>query len=351
MSIKDYVKLARNGNEKAFNWLVEHFEPLFCNNVIRFNDNNETLREKAKEKLPNFIKMYLASSYKKDIDSFLRYKASHEFKELEKIKDTRNKDKDYLISIYSKRFLKHITKYKYILTEEELERYSIKYITKLVDLFISDRNSFSNNINSRISFESKYIQDEEIFLSRYIVEEGVNDKIVDYLSNKYRYLLDEYKTKNSYFILNACYKYIISDVLDNVTSHKVSMGSYMKKQIHKKHLQIVSELNGMEDIAKQDKATRILLYYSYSSIKTLIFENYKDIVNIPTLKLKNLINQKYDIYFNNYINGNVKRDLRRHIINSFNSYFSYFLNSMEEIDNKKYVDKDIEKQENKGVII
>ena len=63
MWIKDYVMKARTGDEKAFNWLVEHFEPLFCDSVVRFNSNDETLRNEAKKKLPNIIRKYIDNNY------------------------------------------------------------------------------------------------------------------------------------------------------------------------------------------------------------------------------------------------------------------------------------------------
>ena len=64
MWIKDYVMKARTGDEKAFNWLVEHFEPLFCDSVVRFNSNDETLRNEAKKKLPEIIRKYVPQDNK-----------------------------------------------------------------------------------------------------------------------------------------------------------------------------------------------------------------------------------------------------------------------------------------------
>lgn len=332
MWISEYVKKARTGDEKAFNWLVKHFEPYFCDNVVKFNNDDETLRADAKRKLPDIIRKHINNNYDSKLDNYLRARAHIEFRDKNKLSDTRVLERETLISTYSKRFLKHIIKYKYILTEEELEQFSINYITELVDKFINDRNSFSNNINTRIAIESKYIQDEDIFLSRYVVREGLNDKIVNYFSNKYKYLLEDYKTKNSYFILSSCYKYIFSEILGSIISHKSNMESYLCEQIHKKHVEIERNLKDMEKEARTEESSRILLYYSYSSLKVFVFEKYKDIVNMPSLKLEKIINQKYDLYFSGYMKGTSKSDLRRYMINSFNNYFNWVLNNSNKKD-------------------
>ena len=73
MTVKECILKAKNNDEKAFNWLVEHYEDIFCDNVVKYNGNDESLRKQAKKELPNLIKTYLISDCKSAIDKYLRY--------------------------------------------------------------------------------------------------------------------------------------------------------------------------------------------------------------------------------------------------------------------------------------
>lgn len=325
MTVKECIVKAKNGDKNAFNYLVEHYEEIFCDNVVKYNGNDESLRKEAKKELPDLIRKYLNSDCKSAIDQYLRYRALYNFKEKEKISDTRTKNRDYLIDIYSKRFLKHILKYKNILTEEELEKYSINYITNLVNMYIDDRDSFSNNINSRIAFETKYVQDTEVFLIRYIVEVSSNDRIVDYFYNKYLYILEEYKTKSSYSMLKDSFREIIENVLNNITTYVSSIETHIRKGINKKQAEIKEYLKEEVKKVRYDEQSKILIYHSYYSVIEFIYEKYKDKIDMPEEEIKEILKEKYDLYFNGYINGTATSDLRKHLINSFNNFFNWEL--------------------------
>lgn len=322
MIVKELVEKARLGDEKAFDELVEHYTVIFVNNVLKCNGNDENLKEVAKEKLPMFIKEYFEKNYKNSLNDYLRYQAKYSFKDKLRLNDTRNMQIDELKKIYSKRLVNLLKKYNSILSEEELYNFCYNIISKRIDEIKHDRNNFATLLGVFFSKLKISIENEETLIIKYASSMGVNKKVENYFIDKYSYLLDEYKYESSYLFLKENFGLIINDIFKSEKINKDYMKNHVKRMMKKYNINYLKDLKIKEDNIRNNDYDKEELYKSNLVLKNIMYDKYKNEINLNEDDFRKIIDEKYDLFFNAYIKGVSKKDLRAYMLTRFNEYFN-----------------------------
>lgn len=315
MYVMDMIALAKQGDENAFNALVKHYEKYFCDKVVANNDNDESLRESAKDELPKLIRSALKLKYNRDLSDYLKRCSKNIFKGIKKINDSRILEKDEIISIYEKRFFNSIKEYNTVLTEEELKKYSYDYIKDIINKYFDNRDTLIKNITPRISREKNYYINEETLLLRYTYLEGINDKVVDFFIKKYSYILEEYKLRNSYSLLKNNFYSIVEQTLKNISFSVLNLEPRLRSELQKKGYEYGLEVSKTSIERKDD------IYDINLNIKDYVFEKYSKKVGLPEDELRSLIDSQYDKYYDAYLNGKSKVTIRKYMFTRFEDFF------------------------------
>ena len=197
MQIKELIKKAKKGEEKAFNDLIEYYEDSFCDMVVRKN-NDEKLREPAKEELPELLKIYLKGNYTQPLHDYLRYYSTSFFTDKLRLSDTRDMQLDKLKKIYAKRLFLILKKINKVLSDEELNSYAYNLISSTIDKFSDDREALATRLGVFFGKQKLSVNTQESLLIRYILQEGFNDNIIKFFYDEYKFILEEYKKEISY---------------------------------------------------------------------------------------------------------------------------------------------------------
>ena len=352
--IIELKKRAKKGNEKAFEELVKHYEERFVSNVIK-NNNDKSLENKAKEKLPILLKKYLEEDYIIPIHDFLRYYSVSGFVDKQKLSDTRKMDIEELKKIYTKRLIQYFNEINNVLTKEELEKFTYNLISMTIDELSSDRDSLATRLGIIFARQKRFVNTEEALLIRYVLQEKYNNNIIEYFKDKYKFILTNYKNEISYIHLNENFTNIIIEVLDEWDCNNVSIEKAIRKKVHKMSIEYTKEINDVGLNIRTDNKRKKELYNANLVLKQRVYELYKDKVDIPMEQMLKIIDKNYDLYFNAYINGVCTKTLKQYILTRFSEYFNRIklprqlsqeeLEKREKIylENEVYIDKKMRK--------
>lgn len=319
MQIKQLVEKAKNGDQKSFNLLVEYYEEHFANAVVK-NNNDESLRQKAKEELPSLIKLYLKHNYVQPIHDYLNYYSKTYFTDKLRLSDTRDMDLNKLKEIYAKRLFHIFEKINKVLTEEELKLYTYKLISSTIDKFSDDREALATRLGVFFGKQKLSVNTQESLLIRYILQEGFNDNIIEFFYREYRFILNEYKKEISYVYLNGNFRNIIVDILSEISTNKVSIESTIRKKVHRIHIDYTKEITNVGLNVRTDNQRIEELYNSHISLKERVKDLYEG--KVPKDKMIEIIDKNYDLYFNAYVNGVCSKPLSWYILTRFSEYFN-----------------------------
>ncbi len=170
------------------------------------------------------------------------------------------------------------------------------YLTK--DIILRSANGktpFLQAISLKIIKLSKALNNEDRLLTRYYQKIEPSEKIVDYLSLKYAYLLDKYKNLGCYDKLVCQFKNIIKDVITSLRVINLSIEPNLK----------VFLLKNAKEIRWDDE-------YVIPDLRKKFNNKFKD--KIDECFLDELIMFYIDEYKNAYLAGNSKVSLKEYLI-------------------------------------
>lgn len=327
MLVKDMIKLAKQGDDTGFDYLKSHYEPIIKENVRRkFGDDAS---EKMVELLPSLIKYYFDNNFKYRLDDFLNRKANTLFSEKEKRIiiggkiDSEDEEKiKRVVNHYSNHFYQKIKKYNKILSDEELREFSYILIKTNV-LKLMNNNTYIRNLmlNYIMREVEVYKNDEEKMMKRFVLVNGINDNILKYFTEKYSYLLEEYKADRMYNCLKSYYKEIIIESLEMITRIDCKLEKIIMKNLYKKYENEKIKEQKFIDNKIVSKESFKCIYENYSYIKDIIYNKFinKTIFTDEELILE--IDKKYIDYVNAYLNGTMDSNVQRYINARLTDYF------------------------------
>lgn len=332
MEVKQLVKLAKKNNVDAIKELEEHYLEIFKNNVKRFC--GEEYIEEAMYDYSSLILEYLNGNYIEEIDCFLRRKSRLYPKEKiikrqlgDKINFNNEDDLNFIIDHYTDTFFEKIRCYAGILNEDDLFVYSLNLIKYFV-FNLEINNDFRVFLNNRIHKEiENYEDNDELLLKKYIIFNRYNEKIINYYSNKYSYILDYYIDNYGYNFIKKEFKNIIEAALQKLNNSNKSLEQIVEKIILKRIKEekekqkeyIIKARNG------SSKAFEIL-YNNYYYIINVIYDKYKNDIKLNMRDLKNIIKEKYNEFMHAYINGTSNTDINKYLYTRLNYYMRNSIN-------------------------
>lgn len=326
MFVKDMVREAKNGSNEALKELEVYYLDIFKNNVKRFC--GEEYIEEAMYDYSYLIEEYFNSDYVEHLESFLRRKAKLYPKEKfikrqlgDKI-DFNNEDElNFIINHYTDSFFKKVKWCTDVLSEDDLFAYSLNLIKYFV-FNLEINNDFRVFLNDRIHREiENYDNNEELLLKKYIIFNGYDKKIINYFSNKYIYILNSYINNYGYNFIKKEFKNIIEESLQQLNNSNNSLEQMIEKNIVKR---IKEEKEKQKEyILKARNGSGVafgILCNNYSYIINVMYDKYKDSVDLKKNDLKNIIKEKYDEYIYAYVNGTSNTDINKYLSTRLNDY-------------------------------
>ena len=233
--------------------------------------------------------------------------------ELKKIANAKtSEEKEKLKKHYTNVFYNELVKYNTILSDEEFYEFCITYISNVIDEFNDKDYYLSERISNLIKKENKMMKTEEKLLLRYINLLGLNDNIIDYFINKYKFILVEYENKPFYEYLKNNFSLFVKSSLENYDDMKKNIRVSIERQINDKVDKIKQQrreqIKNIRLLSKEEQED-VRKYCFY--IKDYLYDLYKCYINEELLK--SAIDKKYDEYFNAYVNGISSTSLTKYV--------------------------------------
>lgn len=340
MKVKDMIKLARQDNYLGFEYLDAHYSPILKANVRK--KYGEEAAEKMVELVPSLIEYYIKNGIKDNLDSFLNKKANALFK-YHKRKNVigssvsvKDKENFYLVvNHYGNHFYNRVFKYNMIFSEEELRKFCYLFIEtrlkKAVNGHVDIRVSMLNTIQRE---EKVYFKDKENLIKRYMIMMGLNDKILNYFSNKYRYLFKKYKNNKMYDCLVNNYESFVLDSLKEITTVNQNIELIIIKKLTTKYFETKEKIKAIIDEGRYSEENYNLIYNTYSYVKKIIYDRYSPITYLTDEDLKKRIDKKYQDYLKAYLNGNKSKNPGSYINTRLVMYFDGYVG--EKIEGNSY---------------
>lgn len=353
MRVYKMIEMARNNDLEAKTWLLEHYEPIIRNYVT--NKYGSDAAAKIVEMLPELIDYYFEHNIKDTLGSFLDWKADILFKERQEKKTRKligatfpqeEKNLSFVVEHYSNKFYEKIKHHNTYLTDQELKNYSYKITMDMCLRYKDTKTDFRFVVWQSLLREVKYYDEsEEILLQMFASNIELSCDVYDYFYEKYKYLLEKYKSDSQYEYLNKIFGDIVIDTILNFKRPKKSIKNVINSKIFEKYkerkIEEKQKINEFQ-IGNEDTLNRILEDYSY--IKELIFNKFNGRVIFNEEELKNKIEEKYTDYVNAYMNGTRNNNTQRYINTRLTAYFNEYLIDI-------YNEKEKKKQEKKEKVL
>lgn len=325
MKINDIVELARKNDTFAKEWLVEHYGPLFANKVRKAW--GDKLGDKALDMVPLLLDEYFENNYKYPISYFLKNKAITLGKPKKEIIGNQidildEKKLNYVIEHYAVRFLEKIKLFNTVLTDYQLKNFSHCYVKSLCFNSQDKNSNIKFTMNTNLNKEVRaYQKNEERLLMRYVLVNGVEDNIVTYFCDKYRYMLQDEKIVFARDYLLKNYDNLIIECLYEFKNVASNIGNMLKQKINKV---VGMEHSFMEKCLVKarsgSKEAANLIHKKYEYIKDKLFNYYKGKINVDEMFLRNILDEKYDEYLNVYLSGNSNCPVSRYMNTRLKKY-------------------------------
>ncbi len=323
--IKQLVINAKNGDLKSKDTLFEYYKPFFIEHIRK--KYGKDFIDLANEDYEEVFNYYFDKNVKDKIDSYFRKKAmriyNSSLKEENLISKVSNRSEEnivYLSNYYKRKIIDDIYQKNFnYLSYEEVNKYAYDILYNFFNKYVGSDNptNILSMIAALIARERKYLSDCESFFIKYLIYEKPNDKIIDYFTNKYLYIIEKYKnTKYGYYML-LYYKESIKVILNEINCPNFAFETKLKKKIYKKKEQLKEEirlLQQKQDLSSDDIKT---LYLCHEYVKDFVFDKYKDKFSHD---IKYIISKKYDEFLNAYLNSNRNRDLSSYLFTRYTDY-------------------------------
>lgn len=309
--IKQYVISARNGDKEAFEYLVKYYEPYFCEKVVK--QIGRKYENQAKETVRTIIKYYLDNNIKINLVDFVRERTKSFINGKTTLKMAFNSDKDRFIKYYSDKIYKELKDKKGILTKAELQKFCNDFLISKIDNFI-DKKDFQERTIFVISRLNKKIANEEELLIEYVKYEGLDNKILNYFVNKYKYIIENSKYK----IYEKEFDKIIIDCLEK--RYNQNFSRLLESRVKEKYKE---DREKARELSKKDKLTNEEINFIkdvYSYYKSIFFERYHGIIDDEVLK--QIIDKKYNYFIDLYLSGPKSRELSQALNDKMTMFFS-----------------------------
>ncbi len=257
---------------------------------------------------------------------------------------------DYAVNKYADFFYKGLVKYADFLSTSDLKKYAILFTkdvcVKYQNVDYDIRVLILNTIKRELIMYDKNL---ETLFKRYVMLVGIDDDTLNFFMNKYSYLLDRYKNTGVYDVINDNYKLIVKESLLQIYLLRQSVLRILKNNLY--HFYLNAKKNKNDEIKKRefDEEKIEKLYSDYSYIKELFFNKFKAKVTISDDVLKKLIDSRFELYFNAYINGVSKSEIDRYIYIRLEEYLKKLTYSQDiGPDNITYSDGEVAKKRSKN---
>ena len=196
-----------------------------------------------------------------------------------------SEEKEKLKKHYTNVFYNELVKYNTILSDEEFYEFCNTYISNVIDEFNDKDYYLSERISNLIKKENKMMKTEEKLLLRYINLLGLNDNIIDYFINKYKFILVEYENKPFYEYLKNNFSLFVKSSLENYDDMKKNIRVSIERQINEKVDKIKQErrkqIKNIRLLSKEEQED-VRKYCFY--IKDYLYNLYKNYINEELLK-------------------------------------------------------------------
>lgn len=321
MTLQETIEKARLNDKEAFEYLVNYYKPIFVNYVITtYGIKNKT---KVTKELSSIIKDYLDMQIKESLYSYLIKRVNNMFKRktlLDLKKSDNDKDKEKLIIHYAIRLYDYIKTVNKILTEMELENFCYDLIeNKINDL--NNEKDFLCNISNAIYVERKRLKTEGNLYLKYCIYEGINERVLEFLISKNKYILNDYEKHPKYKEICKEFNIYVKNAILMCNSLHDSLEKNIKEEINKNYPQEKLDVKNIRNLSKENIES---IKFKYSYIKEKMFEKYKEF--IPEDKLRIIVEEKYEDFFYAFVNGSAdSSNISKYICSRFGVY----------LDNKK----------------
>lgn len=314
MNIQDRIKLAREGDEASYKYIIDNYSLLFCDNVVEYTKNIDDFK-KAYELAPKVIDEFLESD-NLSIYQFLRYNVVNIFDPRKLIKDAiktnSNEDINYIVNYYVDSMYDVVKVYNNVLSDKKLIKFSKNRLKEIIKTSKGNIGVF----NGKFYREKSYLQNDEFFFKRYILLMGIDDNIIDYFIKKY-------EEKENIDKEGQDLKIIIPTALNNLTDISESIKRLIIAEIHNTKQKEKTKSNDQYDrnvvLARNGNIdARLSLKEKNSDLKDNIFKDFQ--TNDNEEVLNKIINLKYGEYFNAYIKGNSTKKLRTYLNTRIREY-------------------------------
>ena len=347
MGIEEKVRLAKKTkDEKLIEEIIKHYEPIFCEKISK--TYGKEYKKEAKKMLPTLVYKYI---YDDDIKSKLadviRKKVPTFFPKNNYDEVIKNENSKYVKEHYVNKFYKElkILNTTNILKDDEFMMLSNEVINNFYNNYLNGdkKSSVSNYFNTQMNRKLMYFNDEEKLLSYYANKIALNNKIVSFFANKYKYLLKEFKHVDYKMYVNCIKNILCSDIYFQNFKFETKLIKEMEnlEKNYKNHIKDCVLLIKNGDMTYYDEVKK---YYSY--IIDLVYEKYKDKVVISKNEFKRILNDKYEVVFEKTVNNMISNNeinIQKYINSNLTVYVKdtkYFYKKIN--DNKNKIIKDNE---------
>ncbi len=338
MEVNKMIALARQGDEYGFEFLDAHYEPILKKYITKNYGEDNAMN--FIELMPSLIKKYFEEESQVRFDKYLKKNANNLYKE-KKVYIGKYIDKDdfekkeKIIKHYSLVFYNKILKYKDVLKEEELKKFSYEFIKDSVFKLTETKCEIIPYFANLISRELKlYDKSEENLLKRYIIYVGLNENILNYYIKKYNYLLDKYKNNRMYNCLCCNYKNLVKKSLKSLNNINIDIQNVILENLIKEfNLQKEKEKNLLENEKDSEESFKCL-YDNYSYIKNNVFNKFNSLLNLDDKTLKEEIERKYNDFIKAYLNGKRTTPVQRYLNTRLSEYFNNLSKKKTKQENK-----------------
>ena len=163
---------------------------------------------------------------------------------------------------------------------------------------------------------------------------GLNDKILNYFSNKYRYLFKKYKNNKMYDYLVNNYESFVLDSLKEITTVNQNIELIIIKKLTTKYFETKEKIKAIIDEGRYSEENYNLIYNTYSYVKKIIYDRYSPITYLTDEDLKKRIDKKYQDYLKAYLNGSKSKNPGSYINTRLVMYFDGYVG--EKIEGNSY---------------
>ena len=205
--------------------------------------------------------------------------------------------------------------------KSNIKKYNIKNIIPSINGVIYDE------INA-------YKKDSDNLIKRYLSYYEVNDKILNYYTKKYEYLINENNNKFYYLIKDNYHKIVLS-ALNKVRGREISVkiSTLINKEIIRLKKIYINAFEKIELDKQTIKRNENYLRQSYDYLIRQYYDAYKD--TIKNDNLLELITKKYNEFFDSYINCGSNSSIGKYITTRLGDYtFKLFNYANPNVDRK-----------------